>query len=329
MKRSTILLAGLTLLLVAVVSGLLRWQREGAVRSPEQPRSSSLPAETNALLSRARPAQTAPPPATAATSVESSTSPQQPEPRDDSVVATAIGQGTQRDFPSRLEAISRLGTNLSARERQSLYAYLRDPRDEPSLHPGQNFALKNDILNVLRVQTTPPPELTDHLLALRRDESQPLVMRDYALQHLAPWYAQAVPAQREAIVAELHAAAAATSQSYAGTAFLGLNRIQQENPGAHLPPFTDQVIDLVEEGSADLLARITAVQLTGELGLQEAHESIRRLAADAAQPPPLRIAAVAALGKLGVRDDVPLLTQIAAARDDRLKRAATSALPRP
>lgn len=243
-----------------------------------------------------------------------------------SPVLTAIGKGEHQDFRRRLQAISQLGTNLSAEDRQALYAYLRDTGEEKWLRPGQNFALKNDILNVLREQQLPPAELTDVLIALRQDASQPPVMRDYALQHLAPWYARVDGDQEDKIVKELQAASEEIDQSYAGTALLALHRLQRENPGTQTQTLPGQILRLIEDGNANLLARISAVQLSGQLRLPKALESVRRLAVDESQPKTLRVAAMGAIGRAGRMEDAPLLTKSAQSDDGPLKRAATVAL---
>ena len=142
-------------------------------------------------------------------------------------ILTALGKGEQVNFRDRLEAITQLGRELSGEERAALYEYLRDVSVEKWLRPGQGFALKNDLLNALQEQRAAPPELTQFLIALGQDPAQPLVMRHYALQHLAPWYAKVDDADKRRIVEELQAAAQEADQSYAGTALLAMHRIPE------------------------------------------------------------------------------------------------------
>ena len=243
-----------------------------------------------------------------------------------SALATAIGKAGPIDFRGRLNAIGKLGPRLSVEERRALYDYLRDSTEEKSLRPGQSHALKNDILNVLREQSDPPQELTQVLAALWRDSSQPLVIRDYALQHLAPWYARAESGQRDQIIQELREASAQTEQSFAGTALIGLHRIQRENPGVVMPSLSDQIARLVQDDTANLLARITAVQLGGGEDAIAMRDSLKRIAVDEAQPPTLRLAALGSLGRLGGDEAAGALTRVAAGTDGRLALAARSAL---
>ena len=178
-------------------------------------------------------------------------------------VATAVGRGLARDFESRLDAIGRLGCHLAASDIAVLYRYLLDPADEPWLQPGQSYALKNDILNALRAQSQPPPELTRLLVNLYGNTSQPVVMRDYALQHIAPWYARAGASERAELIATLEAASREHAQGYAGTALIALVRVRRENGTACGSSLTNQILELVHDNAANLCARIAAVQLCG------------------------------------------------------------------
>lgn len=243
-------------------------------------------------------------------------------------LTAAIGQATEKDFRTRLAAINQLGSNLSLAERNVLYAYLRDTSEEKWLRPGQSFALKNDILNALCEQEQPPSELTGFLAALWRDFSQPLVLRDYALQHLAPWFSKAGVSDREQIIRELIAAARDTRQSYAGTALLALCLISQEEPTAEIPALAGQIQQLITDPTGNLLARISAIQLSGELGIEQAGDPVQRIAVDDTQDTGLRLAAIAALASLESREGRACLSEINAGKNERLKLAASAALRR-
>jgi hypothetical protein len=213
-------------------------------------------------------------------------------------VATAVGRGLTRDFESRLDAIGRLGRHLAESEVAVLYRYLLDPADEPGLQPGQSYALKNDILNALRDQTLPPPELTRLLVSLYGSTNQPVVLRDYALQHIAPWYARAGASERAELIATLEAASRERAQGYAGTALIALVRVQQENATACASSLTNQIIEILHDSAANLCARITAVQLCGRLNLTSTSPYLLGLAANRRQPPTIRLAASASLAGL-------------------------------
>jgi HEAT repeat protein len=83
---------------------------------------------------------------------------------------------------------------------------------------------------------------------------------------------------------------------------------------------------LIESESGNLLARITAVQLSGRLGMQEEVPTLLRIAHDESQAKTLRIAAVGAVGHLGNTTRDGCLPELASGKDERLRAAAVSAL---
>jgi hypothetical protein len=316
MKRSRWILISFCCLALTLVVGSLLWHMNRTVQQqtasepsgPERPYADTIehPAED-------------PPGTPAASPMTTLISPP---------VILAIGRAKESGFRSRLNAIGQLGTTLSTDDRQALYDYLRDKSEEKWLRPGQAFALKNDILNILREQEPPPPELTGVLLALRRDESQPLVMRDYALQHLAPWFPKADQGQQEQIIAELRAAAQETAQSYAGTALIGLHRSACENPNAIMDSYLEDISALINDEEANLHARIAAIQLAGELRATSELDPIRQLVTDGSAARTLRVAAIGTLARFGQPNDTANLERLATDGDLVLARAALSALVR-
>ena len=198
---------------------------------------------------------------------------------------TAAGRGLATDFESRLDAIGRLGCHLAASDLAVLYRYLLDPADEPGLLPGQSYALKNDVLNALRAQSQPPPDLARLLIGLYRSGAQPAVMRDYALRHMAPWYSRADAGERADLTATLEAASRDFSQSRAGTALLALVRIQRENPTACVNPVNNQVFALLHDDGANLCPRITAAQTLRPAAHRQRGPRPGGLAMDHRRPP--------------------------------------------
>lgn len=241
-------------------------------------------------------------------------------------VLAAIGMG-EPSFQDRLKAITQFGHELSSGERAALYTYVRSTTNEMWLHPGQSFALKNEILNSLLEQKNAPPDLTDFLISLKQDAAQPLVLQDYALQQMAPWYPKASAPDKQRITGQLESAAREADKSYAGTALLALQRIEQENPGVRFASITNSVMELIRDESANLLARITAVQLSGQMDLpDEAREMVRRIASDTSAPETLRISAVGSLRSAADQDTRAFLKTLSDGSDRRLRLAAASAL---
>ncbi len=243
------------------------------------------------------------------------------------ILAAATGQVQERDFRTRLRAISQLGSRLPKAEREVLYHYVCDPSDDKWLRPGQGLALKNDILNVLCEQEETPPELVQFLITLWRDTAQPIPMRDYALQHFAPLFSKAKE-QQALILKELQAATKETAESYAGTALLTWARIRQEDPASGAPWMAGEIRQIIEDPAANLLTRIAAVQLTGELNLREVSGPLNRIALNKTEQNTLRLAAVAALSRFESDDGVVTLQRIREEGDERLAMAAVAALQR-
>lgn len=199
----------------------------------------------------------------------------------------------------RLKAVHGLGESLTPNQLAALTVFLKlpPPPNEPNREGLR--VLKNDLLNVLRHQASPPPGLTDLLIAIHRDPTQDPVLRDYALQHLVVWYEQGAPdtpKAREQIRAVLEAAARG-HDSLAGTALLGLHRLSAREPAFEAAKIDRLALHLVRSGATDPATRITAVAVCAERGLTEALPNIAALMDDPACVP-LRLAAHAAWSRL-------------------------------
>lgn len=200
----------------------------------------------------------------------------------------------------RLKAVHGLGPSLTRNPIAILTVFLKQPPPATESNLEGWRALKNDLLNVLRHQTSPPSGLTDLLIAMHRDPAQDRVLRDYALQHLVVWYEQGAPDSpdgRGKIRAVLQEAAQG-NDSLAGTALLGLHRLSASDSEGEAPPINDLALNLVRSAATDPAARITAVAICAERGLVEALPDIATLA-DSTASEPLRLAATTALRRLG------------------------------
>ena len=132
---------------------------------------------------------------------------------------------------SRLRAINHLSHNLSQSEISAIFTFLQS-------HPGPDennraglLVVKNNLLTVLKTQETECPGLTELMIAIYHDQGQDPVMRDYAIQHLTTWCEQEAMVGRgscrAAQVYPILLEAAHTSDTTAGTALLGLHRLER------------------------------------------------------------------------------------------------------
>ncbi|MCW5553212.1 MAG: hypothetical protein KIS67_13765 [Verrucomicrobiae bacterium] len=160
-------------------------------------------------------------------------------------------------------------------------------------------ALKNDILNVLRMQNSPPPGFTDTLISIWSNPAQDVVLRDYALQHLFVWYEQGAldAADARTEIEDTLFGAACQFNSLAGTALLGLHRLSAADPAFSHGEINRLALRLIQSPATDLATRITAIQICAERGLKEALPAIEAVA-QASDCVPLRLSASAATTRL-------------------------------
>ena len=263
--------------------------------------------------------------------------------------------GSESSMSDRLRAVHSLPDNLTAGEISVLFEFLKSP----STLEGQDLAalhgLKNDILNVLRHQAEPPVGFTAAMVALYRDPAQDSVMRDYAIQHLVTWHEQDAPDAPESksvIAGVFREAARDASSSIAGPALLGMHRLSIQN-AASTRAFSPSLIEKPsgresERGETDSsnfnpeeidhlalslalspethrATRITAIQVCAERGVKAALPTIESLPQQSGTLP-LRLSAIAALGRLGGRETLPQLRQLETNQTAELMAAIRAAL---
>ena len=229
----------------------------------------------------------------------------------------------------QLEAVHSLTRNLSATDIATLYVYLESPsicsQDEMPIL----YAVRNDILNVLRNQSTAPAGLTDRLIAIYDNTTADYVLRDYAVQHLVAWYEQgaADSADSKQKIQNLLKRAASASDSIAGTALLGMHRLSARDANFSKEEIDHLALTQARNSTMSVPSRITAIQVCAERGLKDVVPAIELLPKEAGSFP-LRLSAIAALGQLGAEQDSTALRQIEAEQGDDLGAALRTALRR-
>ena len=216
------------------------------------------------------------------------------------------------------EAAHHLSRSLSAQDIDNLYHFLRDKKNTC-------FALKNELMTALRDQKKAPPGLTALFLELYRDPEQNPVIRDYALQHLCLWYEQVADGEKSQIEQALWDALNEKQTSIAGTALVALAHLSEKNPQLDSGKVKDAALQLANDPACGELARITALQVCGNLGAKEILPVALDLAKNS-QDTPLRISAIAALGEVGGREVQPLLKKLSKNSNTLLQLAAQAAL---
>lgn len=240
----------------------------------------------------------------------------------------------QGDYLDRLSAAALVATtNLTSTDQEALYDFLlkRSPLDEDQ----RGHVLKNELLNGLCETKPPPVGLGGVLERMYRDPNQHIVVRDYAVQHLVALYEgierasendRLARASEAARVRELFwEALSETDNSIAGTALLGLAHLSGNRREFDRDRLAAAAVDLAREESTGELTRITALQVSAQLGVREMIPVLMQIAQES-QSISLRISAIGALGTLRATESLDLLNTILGGPEQRLKLPAGHAV---
>jgi hypothetical protein len=233
-------------------------------------------------------------------------------------------------YQSRSSAIKALGSNLSNADRKHLHDFLGQHNSEDDEQLGQ--VLKNELMDQLT--GLDDPGIHDVLSGVYSDNSQQIVLRDYALQHLIESAqikldsGELTKPQVTQLQQALWSAVKETDSSLAGTALLGLSRLSVKLPEDFNPSEVQKTAGrYVADGSMTELTQVTAMQICGQMKVGESLPTLLHLAESGATLP-LRISAIGALGFLGNASADSILTQIVAGNNAALVPAAKASLHR-
>lgn len=152
-------------------------------------------------------------------------------------------------------------------------------------------------------------------------------MRDYAIQHLVSWYEQGAtdqPEAKEKIRAILHQATRETN-SIAGTALVGMHRLSIDDSDFSRDEINNLALSLAVSAESNPATRLTAIQVCAERGIKAVLPAIESIP----QTPgslPMRLSAIAALGRLGGQQNTAPLRQLEAGQEETLRPALRAAL---
>jgi hypothetical protein len=227
----------------------------------------------------------------------------------------------------RLEAVQELGNNLSRSEIDSFYCFLKSHPDSQEKNIAGLRALKNNLINALKDQNSPPAGLTASLIDMFHDRAQDFVIRDYAVQHLTSWYSRSSADSSDAKQRIKNALEEALREnsSIAGTALLGLHRLSSADGSFDGAEIDQTALQMTKASDTSLATRITVIQICAERGLAQALPEIEHFAKARGQTA-LQISAIAALGQLGNAEDATLLERLESEDDVALRPAITAAL---
>jgi len=240
-------------------------------------------------------------------------------------VQTIVAVANTNSYADRVKAIRVLPAELPAEVIQAFFTYLFAPSPASTENREPENWLRNVLMDKLAESPALPAGLVGMLVAIYQDPAQDIVMRDYAVQHLTPVYAQASAEEKVAVQQTLWAAVAETDSSIAGTALLALRDLGEAHPEFEPTKLGAAALKLAEDDRSGELSRITAVQLCGRMGIHQVAPILRQLA-QTSDNIPLQIAAIAALGDVGDAAERDYLRQLANQPEPRLRLALETAL---
>lgn len=224
---------------------------------------------------------------------------------------------------------SELAITRSESELLYLYQILGKPTPDAEL-PQTWYLIANEIMIELGKHDAQAQRFTSQMLTLAQDESKPLVIRDYAVQHLITYvhtrWANASSSDRassENFSSLLNACAALAvdpklqKTSIPGTTLMmlmGLAQLPQASKGCSaaimtLKPWLSSVF--AEGSMTSEPVRVSALKAAAMFAPDEFRDVIRSHAFGESMPLALQLPAIAALARCGQAQDVPKLQQLA------------------
>jgi hypothetical protein len=276
-------------------------------------------------------------------------------------VKTLLGlDGQERTYPLLMQAIARLGNDLSAADVAALRELLTFSNDRfpAKMRPIEINAVKNDVLDRLLRQTQLSEGLGIQMAEMAANPSNDPVWRDYCVQFMQPFYercsgevatkntkgAQKNLEQKSASSAQsadelsavrqcLFSSLDRRSETLAGTSLIGLELLSRTHEEFDRELIVAKTVEIASDESASSSSRLTALRLSAlgnlkpETGnLNEEVVNTARALAQTGETVLLRSAAIVTLGEVGTVDDRELLDTFALSDNKQIAAAAKLAL---
>jgi len=176
-----------------------------------------------------------------------------------------------RELPTRLAAVGQLSSAPLPQETlKETLTYLATPvSDEPAVAERER-ALRNELLNMLRLDPARAAVAVPALVRQAADTDQDPGMRDYALQHLAAWVPGLPVDEKKQAVLALQNALKDPEGTYAGTALLGLDDLSRRKLLTGNFDTGAEARRIVLDDQYNILSRLSAMALVSELHVQDA-----------------------------------------------------------
>jgi hypothetical protein len=242
----------------------------------------------------------------------------------------------QLEYQRRIKAVHDLDDHLTSEEIQVLIAFLRSPiAADTSLDLLSINSIKNEVMDLLIQQEPVPQDLGKELALMADDSSLDSGLRDYCVQHFAPyfkarWGSGEVDPESpdyQAIMLGYDQAVRLTNTSLPGTALIGLYSLSEDYQAVDRQNVEKLAFQMGNDPGTFVNTRVTAIQICGRMGLKEILPTAR-IEAQSGESIQLRMSAIATLGDLGEKDDAALIEALSLEKDSRIQTAAQSALKR-
>jgi len=185
----------------------------------------------------------------------------------------ASGKQTVEERVRQLQGMR--GISLSTEERKSALAFLAGKEVPEGMGKGSMQWLADELLTVMRLQEPPWDGLAEELAKVAFQPGTDPVVRDYIMQHLGHLWEQYGP--RKEIDAALWQAVASADETTPGTALIALSRgYERDQQEKSLEKVRQQALELARNPDSGLAVRVTALSIAGDGGGKE----VKDLAAD-------------------------------------------------
>ena len=205
----------------------------------------------------------------------------------------------------------------------ALFTHLRRDARPPLMQPGQWHACVNDLFSRLTHRPPPGLDLERELITVVH-KAEDVVVRDYALQHLAILAAAEKGPQPEASLALLREAATWKASELSGTALINLYHL---GDGVDDGALADRALAVATDPAAREAARSTALQI----GVLLKDERFLAPAVEIARRSPIvahRASAARAIAVFGGPEERTLLLQLRRRGPEPITNIANEALAR-
>jgi hypothetical protein len=222
---------------------------------------------------------------------------------------------------------------LSTNDAESLRDWLATPYDPANgLNLREFNGLKNSAADLLLQQPDLPAGLVVDFAAMFLDSLYDSVWRDYCLQFLSAGHEKLsnrtdpdAASARTIALETLRTATSQRTETFAGTALLGLEAISRREPATVRPSEVATLATTVaKDEQASEPCRITALRVAALTGATAVLPTARDLA-QTGETEMLRQSAVATIGDLGTAADRELLDALAHDNDKYVAATATRA----